>query len=65
MLAMTNLVRLLATLAISAFATAAQAHPHVWVAFKSDVIYAPDGSVTGIRQRRASSRAKNSRRSPR
>ena len=25
------------------------AHPHVWVAFKSEVVYAPDGSVTGIR----------------
>ncbi len=51
MLPMTNLVRLLAILAISALATAAQAqaHPHVWVAFKSEVVYAPDGSVTGIR----------------
>ena len=40
---------LIAILAISALATAAQAHPHVWVAFKSEVVYAPDGSVTGIR----------------
>ncbi len=46
---MSNLIRLLAILAISALATAAQAHPHVWVAFKSEVVYAPDGSVTGIR----------------
>jgi len=27
----------------------ALAHPHVWVTMKSEVIYAPDGSVTGIR----------------
>jgi ABC-type uncharacterized transport system substrate-binding protein len=46
---MPNLARILIALAISALATAAQAHPHVWVAFKSEVVYAPDGSVTGIR----------------
>ena len=46
---MPNLVRLLTILAISTLATAAQAHPHVWVAFKSEVVYAADGSVTGIR----------------
>jgi len=46
---MPNLVRILTALALTAFATAAQAHPHVWVAFKSEVVYAPDGSVTGIR----------------
>ena len=46
---MTNLVRLLTLLAVAAPTTAAQAHPHVWVAFKSEVVYAPDGSVTGIR----------------
>ena len=27
---------------------AALAHPHVWVTMKSTVIYAPDGTVTGI-----------------
>lgn len=27
----------------------ANAHPHVWVTMKSQVVYAPDGSVTGIR----------------
>jgi ABC-type uncharacterized transport system substrate-binding protein len=26
----------------------AQAHPHVWVTVKSEVVYAPDGSVTGV-----------------
>jgi ABC-type uncharacterized transport system substrate-binding protein len=28
---------------------AAQAHPHVWVTMKSVVVYAPDGSVIGVR----------------
>jgi ABC-type uncharacterized transport system substrate-binding protein len=27
----------------------AQAHPHVWVTMKSEVVYAPDGTVTGVR----------------
>jgi ABC-type uncharacterized transport system substrate-binding protein len=27
----------------------ANAHPHVWVTMKSEVIYAPDGTVTAIR----------------
>lgn len=31
-------------------ATPAQAHPHVWVTMNTDVLYAPDGSVTGLRQ---------------
>jgi ABC-type uncharacterized transport system substrate-binding protein len=29
--------------------TPASAHPHVWVTMTSEVVYAPDGSVTGIR----------------
>jgi ABC-type uncharacterized transport system substrate-binding protein len=33
-----------------AFAAPAAAHPHVWVKMKSEVVYAPDGSVTGVRQ---------------
>jgi ABC-type uncharacterized transport system substrate-binding protein len=28
----------------------ALAHPHVWVTMKSELIYAPDGKVTGLRQ---------------
>ena len=32
------------------FAAAANAHPHVWVTATSELVYAPDGSVTGIRQ---------------
>ena len=27
----------------------ASAHPHVWVTMRSELIYGPDGSVTGIR----------------
>jgi ABC-type uncharacterized transport system substrate-binding protein len=30
-------------------AAAAQAHPHVWITAKSEVIYAPDGSISGVR----------------
>jgi ABC-type uncharacterized transport system substrate-binding protein len=36
-------------LALFAMADAAHAHPQVWITMKSEVIYAPDGSVTGIR----------------
>jgi ABC-type uncharacterized transport system substrate-binding protein len=32
-----------------AAAAAAQAHPHVWVTMNSELVYAPDGSVTGVR----------------
>jgi nickel/cobalt exporter len=28
----------------------AAAHPHVWVTMSSEVVYAPDGSATGVRQ---------------
>src|SRR5205823_13012809 len=27
----------------------ASAHPHVWVTVSSELIYAPDGAVTGVR----------------
>jgi ABC-type uncharacterized transport system substrate-binding protein len=30
-------------------ASAAQAHPHVWITASSELIYAPDGSITGVR----------------
>ena len=36
-------------LALLATTGAARSHPHVWVTMQSEVIYAPDGSVTGIR----------------
>jgi len=28
----------------------ARAHPHVWVAVRSEVVFAPDGKIAGIRQ---------------
>lgn len=28
---------------------AAAAHPHVWVAVRSEVVFAPDGKITGVR----------------
>jgi ABC-type uncharacterized transport system substrate-binding protein len=46
---MSNLLSALVGLVLAAFATAAQAHPHVWVTFRSELVYAPDGKVTGIR----------------
>ena len=36
-------------LAWSAGVSSAQAHPHVWITAKSQVLYAPDGSVSGVR----------------
>jgi ABC-type uncharacterized transport system substrate-binding protein len=30
-------------------ANAAQAHPHVWITARSEVVYAPDGTITGVR----------------
>jgi ABC-type uncharacterized transport system substrate-binding protein len=29
--------------------TAAYAHPHVWITSSSELMYAPDGSITGVR----------------
>ena len=34
---------------IAVGARPAQAHPHVWITAASDLIYAPDGSITGVR----------------
>ena len=39
----------LAALALLIAVPLAQAHPHVWVTMKAQVVYAPDGSVTGVR----------------
>lgn len=39
----------LAVLVSLAFALPAAAHPHVWVKATSDLVYAPDGSIIGIR----------------
>ena len=41
--------RLLAAALGMLSATAAQAHPHVWITSTSELIFAPDGSVTGVR----------------
>jgi ABC-type uncharacterized transport system substrate-binding protein len=45
--------RLLALLLFAAgmilAANPAQAHPHVWITATSELIYAPDGSITGVR----------------
>jgi ABC-type uncharacterized transport system substrate-binding protein len=30
-------------------ASSAEAHPHVWITAKSEVMYAPDGAMTGVR----------------
>jgi ABC-type uncharacterized transport system substrate-binding protein len=44
------LVMLLTGLTCLAAATPrAQAHPHVWVTMTEELLYAPDGSVTGVR----------------
>jgi ABC-type uncharacterized transport system substrate-binding protein len=40
---------LLIALTVLAFAAPARAHPHVWVTMHSELVYAPDGSITGVR----------------
>ena len=48
---MTALSRfILAVMAGIAITAPAHAHPHVWVTMTTELIYAPDGSITGIRQ---------------
>ena len=42
-------LRVLLGLGLALLASPALAHPHVWVTMSSKIIYAPDGSVTGIR----------------
>jgi ABC-type uncharacterized transport system substrate-binding protein len=41
---------LLAALLSLGFTASVRAHPHVWVTMHSELVYAPDGSVTGVRQ---------------
>jgi len=43
-------LRILFALAAVLVAVPARAHPHIWVTMHSELVYAPDGSVTGIRQ---------------
>jgi ABC-type uncharacterized transport system substrate-binding protein len=40
---------LLLAAAFALGATAAQAHPHVWITASSELIYAPDGTISGVR----------------
>ena len=40
---------LLAIVLSLAFTSLARAHPHVWVTMKTEVLYAADGTVTGLR----------------
>src|SRR5262245_4329840 len=46
---MTASVRILVAALTLALAGIAHAHPHVWVTMRTDLVYAPDGRVTGIR----------------
>src|SRR5690606_32907097 len=39
----------LTALALLAATAAAQAHPHVWVTAQSELVYAADGTITGVR----------------
>ena len=39
----------LAALALLRCRPQAQAHPHVWVTMKSEVVYGADGTATGVR----------------
>jgi ABC-type uncharacterized transport system substrate-binding protein len=38
----------IAALLTSAFTGLAHAHPHVWVTMHTELVYAPDGSITGV-----------------
>jgi ABC-type uncharacterized transport system substrate-binding protein len=45
-----RLLGLVAVIAVlSGGARTASAHPHVWVTAASELVYAPDGSITGVR----------------
>ncbi|MEJ0078640.1 MAG: DUF1007 family protein [Alphaproteobacteria bacterium] len=47
---MTSVLRFLLVAALALFAaSAARAHPHVWVTMSSELVYAPDGTATGVR----------------
>jgi ABC-type uncharacterized transport system substrate-binding protein len=40
---------MLAAASVALAAATAEAHPHVWITAKSELIYAADGTVTGVR----------------
>lgn len=47
---MKNLIRIaFAAVVLVVSGGVASAHPHVWVTAKSEIVYAPDGSITGVR----------------
>jgi ABC-type uncharacterized transport system substrate-binding protein len=48
-IAMHRLLGLLVAGATALAATMAQAHPHVWITATSELIYAPDGTISGVR----------------
>ena len=50
-LEVTLVLRLLSALALTFLfgASAAEAHPHVWITSTSELIYGPDGTLTGVR----------------
>jgi len=39
----------LIAMAMLAFAAPASAHPHVWVTMHTELVYGPDGAITGVR----------------
>src|SRR3954452_248639 len=47
---MMTMLRLMLLLVLAGgLARPAQAHPHVWITAASELVYAPDGSITGVR----------------
>jgi ABC-type uncharacterized transport system substrate-binding protein len=46
---MMNPLKFVLALVFSFAVAPAFAHPHVWVTMQSELVYAPDGSITGIR----------------
>ncbi|WP_035968296.1 DUF1007 family protein [Bradyrhizobium sp. WSM1417] len=46
---MRALFGLLLAVALSLASGAARAHPHVWITVTSEILYAADGSITGVR----------------
>src|SRR4051812_14876067 len=46
---MTKLIGPIALVAAVLLASAASSHPHVWVTAKAEIMFQPNGKVTGIR----------------
>ena len=43
------LLALVSLVALAGFGGPAQAHPHVWITAKAEIVYAADGNVSGVR----------------